>query len=375
MPITIPVHKDALSFSRSDLPQIESAHVHDFIKHLRNEGIGVMNMNVRPASLKATQSEFNIEKVKGMMAKKKAPIKPSLSSADGYILDGHHRWIVDHNKGRLHNTMKIFLPIKELIGRAHSYEKSFVKNITEERIRIIEAATKKPENAYGWLNDKGSWIRNRHRVHATTFQKFGYNKLPSKAKDFIKKHQGDYESRINTALKHGWARLDVIHDEPKDVLWGLVQARSEKWTKRHQKGLERIFKAIGSSSKTKDEIERVGPIEESVTTGWIDDKGKWRGVSDNKLHYDIYMSHLKTTNPREHERLVKLGGGNWRQTNGLALRHAKRHGWLHTHIDNDGYGMIAGTKAAFKKHRAKIEQLKKKYSHPEIADIRESVED
>lgn len=134
--IDIPHHKNALKFKRSELPQIASHNLPDFIKHLNRQGIGVKKHHVDPSNLKATQSEFNVEKVKGMMGKD-LDDKPSLTSRDGYILDGHHRWLVDHNKKQSHHTVQIDLPIHSLIKHAHSYEKSFTKTIAEQRLEVI----------------------------------------------------------------------------------------------------------------------------------------------------------------------------------------------------------------------------------------------
>jgi hypothetical protein len=248
MSIDIPQHKDSLKFSRDELPQIKSDDVDGFLNHLKRKGIDHQRKIVNPSRMRATQNEFNIDKVRGMMANKHLSGKPSLSSKDNYILDGHHRWLVDHNKKQHHNTIEIDLPIKELIKHAHGYGKSFVKSISEQM------------------------------------------------------------------------------------------------------------------------------MVESETHGWIDHEGKWRGTSQGKLHYDLYMAHLKDKHPKDHETIEKLGGNDWRQLNGLAIRHAKKNGWLHTYIDADGYGMIAGERKSFERHKSAVDSLKKRYSKLDVTHIHESKE-
>lgn len=433
------------------------------------------------------------------MAKKDLSIKPSLTSKDGYILDGHHRWLVDHNKGQKHHTVTVDLPIKDLIHRAHSYGKSFTKSITEQRLEIIRGtiteATKKAKEAYGWFNDKGTFLRNRSGIHGENYKQkakhltvrdkrmlddVGYDAtiahalrhkwvradvspetrhdtkeralygvlqykngswtprheknlkrikkaigLPHDAPEdvthieestkannaygwfndkgtFLRNRGGihgetyrekakhltasdkrtlasaDYDEVIDHALKNKWVRADVstttdkIRNEKKHVMFGVLQHKKGAWTPRHEKNYNRIKKAIGVRSDTHDDVER---IEESTTHGWIDPDGKWHGTTPTlKLHYDVYMKHLLKHKPDDYEKLKATAKSNWRQGNGIAIQHAKRNGWLHTYIDDDGYGMIAGKKSQFNKHRKVIDGIKQKYSKHDVTHIHESHE-
>ena len=142
MSIDIPKHKDALTFKRSELPQIKSDHMPDFIRHLEGQGIHVKRHHVDPSKLRATQSEFNVEKVKGMMSNPHMSDKPSITSKDHYVLDGHHRWLVDHNKKQNHHTIQVDLPIHDLIKKAHGYSKSFTKSIAEQRLDVMKKVLK-----------------------------------------------------------------------------------------------------------------------------------------------------------------------------------------------------------------------------------------
>lgn len=127
--IKIPQRKSFLDYSRHDLPQIPSNKFDHFVDWLKNKGVEVEHKTVHPKSLKATQDEFNKEKISAFM--KKENVKPTISSNDNFILDGHHRWLADYNNDKQHKTLKINLPIKSLIDRAHSYDHSFVKKLHE----------------------------------------------------------------------------------------------------------------------------------------------------------------------------------------------------------------------------------------------------
>jgi hypothetical protein len=370
MTIKIPRHKDSLTFKRSELPQIRSDHMQDFIHHLGTQGVGVKRHRVEPSKLRATQSEFNVEKVKGMMGKKDLSDKPSLTSRDGYILDGHHRWLVDHNKKTSHHTVQVDLPIHDLIAKAHAYDKSFTKSISEQRNEVLrrvinEAAT----HAYGWLNDKGSFVRNRKgKIHGMTYKKFRPEAPDPKV---------DYDETINHALEKGWTRLDIEHEKrpavpekgmkARESLTGVVNYKRGKVTPRHKKGLQRVLKALGRGGSSKIPYDVVHIAEEAH--GWIDPEGKWQSVPKGKIHADVYLAHLKVKNPQEHEKIIR--GADHRQATGMAIRHAKKHGWLHTYIDSDGYGMISGQKKALDTHKKAIEGLKSRYRKPDVTLIHE----
>lgn len=143
MHIKVPKQKDALKFDRHQLPQIAGRHVSDFVASLKKDGIKTNQHLVEPLSLKPTQSEFNHEKIRKILHTDTLKLHPSLSSRDGYILDGHHRWVADHNKGIKHETLTVDLPIHDLIKRAHSYHHSFTKTITEERKLVIYETIRK----------------------------------------------------------------------------------------------------------------------------------------------------------------------------------------------------------------------------------------
>ena len=131
--IKIPQRKVFLDYSRHELPQIPSNKFSHYVDWLQNKGIEIEKKEVDPKRLKATQDEFDKEKIAALM--KKPELKPTISSRDGFVLDGHHRWLADYNNKKLHNTQKVQLPIKTLIDRTHSYDHSFTKKIHETEIR------------------------------------------------------------------------------------------------------------------------------------------------------------------------------------------------------------------------------------------------
>lgn len=88
-------------------------------------------------------------------------------------------------------------------------------------------------NAYGWLNPKGSFIKNRkNQIHGDTYTRMTGVK-------------GEYFKKIDHALNKGWTRLDIEPDHKFKEISGFMQNKKSAWTPRHKKALSRIKKALG----------------------------------------------------------------------------------------------------------------------------------
>ena len=76
--------------ARKNMPQIDN--MDDFVKDLKDEGYKISSEKIEAKKLKPTQTEFNMDKVKGMISSGNYKNKPIVVTSDNYILDGHHRW-------------------------------------------------------------------------------------------------------------------------------------------------------------------------------------------------------------------------------------------------------------------------------------------
>jgi hypothetical protein len=52
-------------------------------------------------------------------------------SSDGYIIDGHHRWLVASNTGQDLNVNQVNLPAEELYSLAKNFSKVYYKDVYE----------------------------------------------------------------------------------------------------------------------------------------------------------------------------------------------------------------------------------------------------
>jgi hypothetical protein len=130
------IPKGNLNIPREKMPQIHSKDVPRFMDYLRDAGIRFQQRDVTVTSLKPSQREINIDKVRGMMkAPSKVLHKPVIVSKDKHIMDGHHRWLalVNLDGNDTIPTYFVNLRMRELIVLARGFEKVAYKNIHERR--------------------------------------------------------------------------------------------------------------------------------------------------------------------------------------------------------------------------------------------------
>lgn len=128
--------KHTLNVPRKSMPQIKQEHMDEFIKFLSKRGINVSKRSIEVSSLKPTQSEINMNKVREKYEKFSAghkEAKPFFVSYDSHILDGHHQLFALQ---ALDDTQKVMcyvvgIHMKELLRYANSFPKTTYKNIDD----------------------------------------------------------------------------------------------------------------------------------------------------------------------------------------------------------------------------------------------------
>jgi hypothetical protein len=106
------------SLARSFMPQIDD--IDDFLSHIKEKGIESSLKTLDPDELKSTQQDFDANKVFKMM-QDKGERKPIITSNDGYVLDGHHRWLDAANKLEKIDCHVCNCSILELLHHAKRY--------------------------------------------------------------------------------------------------------------------------------------------------------------------------------------------------------------------------------------------------------------
>lgn len=138
----IEVPKIGMTFSRALMPQIKSDKIPSFLEHLKSKDIEHKIQKLPVKELRATQSEFDLTKVDQMIGQR-SDTKIVVSN-DGYIMDGHHRWLADYNTDKESKITAIVvdLPILELLRVAKEYSGVEYRPLSETISRIVREKVK-----------------------------------------------------------------------------------------------------------------------------------------------------------------------------------------------------------------------------------------
>jgi hypothetical protein len=126
-------NKKNLGFKRKEMPQIKGKNIPKFLAFLSSEGIKYREKSVNSKTLRPTQSQFNKDKIQGMIdtidTKKQHPI---MVSNDGYVIDGHHRWLAHYNLDRKMPVIEIDLDIEDALEKMHEFPLSISRGLKED---------------------------------------------------------------------------------------------------------------------------------------------------------------------------------------------------------------------------------------------------
>lgn len=103
------------TLSRKLMPQIDDHKA--FLDDLTADGISHSLETLRPNSIRSTQLDFDPNKILSLQ-QQNGEMKPIITSNDGYVLDGHHRWMAAFNNNTEIKSHVVQLPILELLARA-----------------------------------------------------------------------------------------------------------------------------------------------------------------------------------------------------------------------------------------------------------------
>lgn len=117
---------EGLGLDRADMPQLDGPRTKKFLDALEADGVtvGKPDGDADPLKYEASQSELSAKKAREIsLADDLDEIlsEPIIVSQDGYVLDGHHRWVAAIMAGTHLTTITVDLPIRELLDRAQEF--------------------------------------------------------------------------------------------------------------------------------------------------------------------------------------------------------------------------------------------------------------
>lgn len=184
------------TMSRSLMPQIKDPT--EFKDFLKKQGLDYSEGEMSTHDLKTTQSEFDPEKIKGII--EKGSTKPIVVSNDNHILDGHHRAIADDVTTGKTNGIKVNASILSLLDltRRH-YPTALNEELTHDTMGpMLDSFL---QFAKGYLHIKALPYVEMGKTGSTSFG--GYN--PSEKKivlDIKGRHKIDSLRTLAHELVH-----------------------------------------------------------------------------------------------------------------------------------------------------------------------------
>lgn len=289
-----------LGLKREELPQIDSDKVDDFLTWLREKGIVIIPTQETARLLKPSQGELESDKVAKMA---KTPEKLTqgkiITSNDGYILDGHHRWAAFNHvypEGNL-PTWQVGLPIRELIALAMSYHAVEVREIGESIIAEAEIAFN-AKTTQALRADYLMLMKNVPRVDT-----------PEKLVTFgegVRRFKQYFESIFYGASLHGGGTTPFTH---------AVYTQNHKVSQHYHDEIKAWDAALRKAAwGVTIELSAPGysPIGERQDFGlWLRDREKWKGRLDRAARalwkeLDRIMARVTSTFDKE----ITLRGGH-----------------------------------------------------------------
>lgn len=115
-------------FARKDMPQIDTAGLLADLKAAEKK---YEELEIAAKDLQPSQKEFNLEKVKRIAEEGSWKKKPIISTNDGFVVDGHHRWKAALEKESEVKSIRVDMGLKELLKFVKEKDYVVYKNLKE----------------------------------------------------------------------------------------------------------------------------------------------------------------------------------------------------------------------------------------------------
>lgn len=106
------------AMARAELPQVPAGSHEEVVERMIRGGVEVQGADIEVDVLRPVQDGINRQKVENIKDSLQAgeSMRPIVISQDGYVLDGHHRWVAMKEAG--HKTIGcdvVMLPKNEAL--------------------------------------------------------------------------------------------------------------------------------------------------------------------------------------------------------------------------------------------------------------------
>ena len=203
-----PKASDTMGITRDKMPQVKQDDYQEYKDYLKNNGVTLKPEVINAKDLKPMQSEFSDQGVEKQLRRNKEKgegmnPKPLLASSDGFIIDGHHRWLAAKNSGFKVNILRANVDAQELLSLTLKFPRVYFKDIYTEEDEQMDVIAKAEQFA-----------QEAHKDHKRKYTGDPYYVHLDEVRNIVKQAGGTIEQQA-AALLH-----DTVEDTsvtPADV--------------------------------------------------------------------------------------------------------------------------------------------------------------
>ena len=197
-----------MGITRDKMPQVKQDDYQEYKDYLKDNGVTLKPEVINAKDLKPMQSEFSDQGVEKQLRRNKEKgegmnPKPLLASSDGFIIDGHHRWLAAKNSGFKVNILRANVDAQELLSLTLKFPRVYFKDIYTEEDEQMDVIAKAEQFA-----------QEAHKDHKRKYTGDPYYVHLDEVRNIVKKAGGTIEQQA-AALLH-----DTVEDTsvtPADV--------------------------------------------------------------------------------------------------------------------------------------------------------------
>ena len=221
------------TFSRNLMPQISP----DFINYLKKQGISHEIKDVDTKNLKSTQMEFDPTKIHALMNRDNDDSHIYVSN-DDHVIDGHHRWLADHNTTGKTKACVVDLPALELYRHAREYESLLKEEVTHKQfgplldsfvsfaadklgIQSLPKISYKNKDDHGEQPSFGGYNPQSNEIILSTKDRHPMDVLRTLAHELVH-HKQNEDGRIKDVSKEG-STGSPIEDEANSMAGRIMR--------------------------------------------------------------------------------------------------------------------------------------------------------
>ena len=252
-----------LGIPRANMPQVAIRLRPAMLAFMESKGISYEREDIAADEIKPTQAEYSLVKAERArnIADDRSDKSAVLVSSDGYVLDGHHRWVAKAQEKQPVNVIRFDAPIDRLLDAVREFSGTTTSNESGE---LLAKRTQAVERFYDAAGDLAQ-VLSKH-TRAAIIPEQTPNLMPTLVKLFDAAFDivGTDAKRATAWVKERLKALPEFRTKwnkilPETYRKAALQAAEQFDPNKHAQGS--IFQAASSAAPAQGDMFRGGTAE------------------------------------------------------------------------------------------------------------------